>query len=160
MLPAPEAKRTIKIASIFPTPWIVVSSMVRSILESGSLTGMKFDEVAIKGHSIHAAAEPFWELCSTVALPKMVNSVVDPNPAFDPPRHLIAGAGTYGEPHYLESALREVGPFDIAHTFERLGAGEPFGAGQPVLIISQRFYRHCLKHKILLEVRPARIDRD
>src|SRR6185295_8851834 len=98
------------------------------------------------------------ELRSSVTLPKMVNSIVDPNPAFDPPRHLIRGAGTYGEPHYAESALQEVGPFDIAHTFERLQAGEPFGAGQPVLIISQRFYQHCLKHKIPLEVRPARVD--
>jgi len=158
VLPAKEAKQTIKIASIFPTPWLVVSSPVRRILESGDLVGIKFDEVAIKGHSIHTATEAFWELFSTITLPKMANSVVDPNPAFDPPRHIVVGAGTYGEPHYLESDLREVGRFDIAHTFERLGAGEPYGAGQPNLMVSQRFYQCCLKSKIPLEVRPVRID--
>lgn len=160
VLPATQAKPTVKVASIFPTPWVVVSNAVRRTLESGGLAGMKFEEVAIKGHSMRASADPFWELRSTLTLPKMANSVVDPNIAFDPPRHVIVGADTYGEPHYVESALRGVGPFDIAHTFERLEAGEPFGAGQPALIISQRFYQHCLKHKIPLEARPARIDRD
>lgn len=41
---------------------------------------------------------------------------------------------------------------DVALTMER------FQAGLPILIISQRFYQHCLKHGIPPEVRPARID--
>jgi len=30
----------------------------------------------------------------------------------------------------------------------------------PALIVSQRFYQHCLKHRIPLEVEPVRIDPD
>jgi hypothetical protein len=94
VLPATEAKPTIKLASIFPTPWVVVSSAVRRILESGNLAGMKFDEVALRGHSIHADSEPFWELRSHVTLPRMVNSIVDTSRASDPPWHAVVGAGT------------------------------------------------------------------
>jgi hypothetical protein len=47
-------------------------------MERGGLTCVKFAEVSIKGHSIYASPDPFWELKSTTALPKMSNSV--PNP--------------------------------------------------------------------------------
>jgi len=150
VLPATGAKTTINIASIWPKPWIVVSDAVRQTLESGGLAGLKFDEAAIKGHSIHTSPAPFWELQSAFELPKMVNSVPDTAVEWEQPRHLIRDS--YGEPHYRQCELQPLGSFDIAHTFERLSGGEP------ALIISQRFYQHCLKNKIPLEVRPARID--
>ncbi len=150
VLPASEAKATIKVASIFPKPWLVVASATRRILERGDLIGMKFEEVAIEGHSIRASTEPFWELRSSVTLPKMVNSVEDKSIDWELPRYLISGP--YGEPHYRQSELQPLGSFDIAHTWERLSGSEP------ALIISQRFYQYCLKNKIPLEVRPARID--
>ncbi len=61
----------------------------------------------------------------------------------------------YGEPHYRQSELQPLGIFDIAFTRE-----PPGGNRDPSLIISQRFYQHCLKNKIPLEVRPVRIDPD
>ena len=149
MLPAAEAKATIKIASIFPESWIVVSSATRHILESGDLIGMKFEDVAIKGHSIHLAPEPFWELRSTVTLPKMLNSLeVTTDPEF--PRYVINDPLV--EPHYRQSELRALGAFDIAYT------SESFRPGKPLFVVSQRFYQHCLKNKVPLEVHPVRID--
>ena len=150
VLPATEAKPTIKIASIFPEPWIVVSSATRRILESGGLIGMKFDEVAIKGHSIHVAPEPFWELRSDVILPKMLNSVINPP---EPGWSTYTINDPLAEPHYRQSEIQALGAFDIAQTWERSGRSE-----SPDLIVSQRFYQYCLKHTIPLQVRPARID--
>lgn len=152
VMKATEAKPTVKIASIWPKPWIVVSDAVRQMLEAGGLVGLKFDGVSIEGHSIHAAPAPFWELRSSVTLPKMINSLPDTSVNFDHVRYLIHGS--YGEPHYRESEIQLLGSFDIAHTFERLSGGEPG------LVVSQRFYKYCLKNKIPLEVRPARIDPD
>jgi len=149
VLPATEAKASIKIASIFPESWIVVSSATRRLLESSDLIGMKFEEVAIKGQSIHLAPEPFWELRSTLTLPRMLNSrEVTTNPEL--PAYVINDPLV--EPHYRESDIRELGAFDIAYTWEN------FRPGKPEFVISQRFYQHCLKHKIPLEVRPVRID--
>ncbi|HEV2484256.1 MAG TPA: hypothetical protein VGT08_01885 [Terracidiphilus sp.] len=150
VLPATEAKPTIKLASIFPKPWIVISEATRRILEGGGLAGVKFDEVAIRGRSVHASPEPFWELSTGVILPKMVNSVADTTVDWDPPRHRVHDP--YGEPHYRQSELQVVGAFDIAHTFERLTVGEP------ALIISQRFYQICLRNRIPLEAQPVRVD--
>ncbi len=150
-LPATEAKPTVKFASVFLRPWIVVSDWTRRILESAGLVGLKFDEVSIKGHSDQASKEPFWELRSVVSLPKMTNS--DPDTGVNYESFLISDA--YGEPHYRQSDLQPLGIFDIAHTKEPLG-----GHRDPSLIVSQRFYQHCLKHKIPLEVRPVRIDPD
>jgi hypothetical protein len=152
VLPAAEAKPSIRMASIWPKPWIVVSDRTRRVLEEGGLASMKFDEVAIKGHSVHASPDPFWELRSKVILPKMVNSVPDTTIDWELQRYLIHGP--YGEPRYREGDLRPLGAFDIAHTWERLSAGEPG------LLVSQRFYQHCLKNKIPLEVRPARVEPD
>jgi hypothetical protein len=150
VLPAPEAKPSIKIASIWPKPWIVVSHATRRVLESGGLLGMQFQEVAIKGHSIHTSPHPFWELRSAGVLPKMVNSVPDTTVSWEPPRYVIAGS--YGEPHYRQRELESLGAFDIAHTCELLAGGDP------ALVVSQRFYQYCLRNKIPLEVRPVRID--
>lgn len=151
-LPASEAKPTIKTLSIFLRPWIVVSDRTRHILENRDLVGLKFDPVTIKGHSVYASADPFWELRSTITLPRMVNAV----------RNLAVTCesyvpkGQYGEFHYRQGDLQALGPFDIAFTAEPFGGAVP----NPKLIISQRFYQHCLKHKIPLEVEPVRIDPD
>lgn len=149
-LPASEATSTVKLGSIFPTGWIVVSDAVRNILESAGMQGMQFGEVVIRGKSINAASKPFWELSSHLRLPKMVNSgpIRDTGCSYitEPPYQ-------YGEPHYRQSEMQAVGGTDIALTFEQFGA-------TPSLVISQRFYQFCLKNKIPLEVLPVRIDPD
>lgn len=150
-LPSTEAKPTVKVASVFPRPWIVVSDETRRILEGACLAGLKFNEVGIKGHSGQSSKEPFWELRSLVTLPKMANSIPDAGVSYE--SFLINDA--YGEPHYRQSDLQCLGIFDVVHTKEPLG-----GQHDPSLIVSQRFYQHCLKNKIQLEVRPVRIDQD
>jgi hypothetical protein len=82
----------------------------------------------------------------------MVNAVPDTTVDWEPARYLIEG--DLGQPHYRQSQLLALGPFDIAFTFELLSAGSP------ELIVSQRFYRHCRSKRIPLEVRPAHIDPD
>lgn len=152
VLLATEAKASITIASIFPEPWIVVSSGARRLLETADLIGIEFEEVAVKGHSIYAAPEPFWELRSTITLTKMANSVIYPEPAYGHTAYTIQDP--YVEPHYRETELASLGLFDIANTFERSRGGSR------LLIVSQRFYRHCLTHKIPLRVKPVRVDPD
>ena len=151
-LPASEAKPTIKILSILLRPWIVVSDQTRHLLEAGQLVGLKFDPVTIKGHSAYASSAPFWELRSTVTLPKMANAIR--NPAVTCESYLPQDR--YGEIHYRQRELQPLGNFDIAFTLEPFGGAVP----NPELIVSQRFYQHCLKHKIPLAVRPVRIDPD
>ena len=58
-----------------------------------------------------------------------------------------------GELHYHQKDLEALGAFDIANTQEKFLSPHP-------LVISQRFYQHCLKHKIPLEVEHVRIDPD
>lgn len=163
LLVATNAKPSKKIGRIFPN-WIIVSDKVRRLLESAGLIGLRFGEVALQGKSIHASPEPFWELQSSLVLPKMANvhqfvhpGMTDVEPfqgdysktimLHDPPFNK-------GEVHYRRSDLAAIGPFDIGRTFEKYM--EPHEA----LVISQRFYQHCLKNKIPLEVEPVRIDPD
>jgi hypothetical protein len=151
-LPASEAKPTIKTLSVFLRPWIVVSDKTRDILEGGGLIGLKFDGVSIKGKSIYASSDPFWELRSTIILPPMANSFRNTGVTCE--SYLIKGA--YGEMHYRQSDLQTLGVFDVAFTREPFGGAVP----NPELIVSQRFYQHCLKNKVPLEVCPVRIDPD
>ena len=150
-VPTRKAKSAFKIASIFPRPWVVLTNQTRRVLESGQLVGLKFAEVSIEGKATPISSEPFWELRSSVVLPKMVNSV--PDTVVKHESFLIYGS--YGEPHYRQLDLQPLGVFDIAFTREPLG-----GNRDPSLIVSQRFYQHCLNNKIPLEVRPVRIDPD
>ena len=129
---AAQAKRGIKIASVFPRPWIVVPNRTRRILKSGALAGLKFDEVSLRGGTSPASAEPFWELRSSIVLPKMVNVV--PDTFVQHENFLIRDP--YGEPHYRQSELQPLGIFDIAFTRE-----PPGGNRDPSLIISADAFR-------------------
>lgn len=161
---ASKAKKSLKLTSTWWPDWIIVSNKVRQSFEEGGLVGLKFGEVAIKGKSANLSPEPFWELLSSVTLPKMPyperlihSGMYEPVPfqgdysrvvyIDDRPFH---GA----EVHYRRSDLAALGHFDIAATFENYM--EP----HPALIVSQRFYQHCLKNKIPLKVEPVRIDPD
>jgi hypothetical protein len=152
-----------KFGSVFPNH-ILVSEKVRRILESAAFIGLQFGEVTVKSGSFNASPIQFWELQSSVALPKMVNThqfvhlgLREAEPfqgdyykiimLDDPPFNK-------GEVHYRRKDLKEAGLFDIARTFENYM--EP----HPALVISQRFYQHCLKNGIKLEADPVRIDPD
>ena len=158
---ASTSKPTLKLFSVFPN-WIIVSDKVRQILESGQFVGLRFGEVVLAGKSIHASPEPFWELKSSIVLPKMANlhQFIHPGRTEAEPfqgdysKIILFNDPPFnkGEVHYRRNDLAALGPFDIAATFEN------FMEPHPALVISQRLYQHCLKHKIKLEVEPVRID--
>ncbi len=148
---AGQAKPSVKIGSIYPRPWIVVTEAVRRNLELGGFVGLEFGEVLVKGRSSLPRTGLFWEVWSRLLLPKMSNSILyedSPFPAYaivDPPFHTV-------EPHYRASELKPVGRFDVAQTLE------PLGGPDRHLIVSQSFYQYCLRNKMPIRVRPVRID--
>jgi len=163
VLIASKAKPSIKVGRIFPN-WIIVASKVRRLLENQSFKGLEFGEVVLKGKSVHASKEPFWEIKSPIVLPKMANTHLFFHPGREAPEQFtgdytkIIGISdppyNNSEPHYRCVELAALGSFDIARTFENYN--EP----HPALVISQRFYQFCLKNKIPLNVQPVRIDPD
>lgn len=146
---------------------IVVSGEVRVALESESFRGLVFCEVGIYGRKGGEPVEPCWELATTITLPKIANTDrlkcygTGPTGQVEPftgdySRMIFIDDPPYagGEVHYRRRDLKCLGQFDIAQTFENLWIP------QKSFVISQRFYQHCLKHKIPLAVVPVRIDPD
>jgi hypothetical protein len=161
---ARDATPKLRIGSAhWPDNLIVVSDEVRGLMESGDLLGLRFGEVALKGKSTNTSLQPFWELQSAISLPQIANTDKliyrggpDPGPfRGDYSRRLALDDSPFrgGELHYRRTDLAKVGVFDIATPFEMYLFSRP-------LVISQRFYQHCLEHKIPLEVEPVRIDPD
>lgn len=151
-LPARQCGTSIKIASGMFNNLYVASESTREVLERGQMAGLFFRETVLKGTSGRATTEPLWEIDTDIKLPKMVNSFLNPHSAV--PCYMIDERPYRdSEPHYRQRDLLPLGTFDIARTFEPLGS-------EPGLIVSQRFYQHCLLNNIPLEVRPARIDPD
>jgi hypothetical protein len=152
LLPAAQSGVSIKLASGMFNHVFVVSEATKNNLEAGGFTDLLFRETVQKGTSIRATTEPLWELETTVKLPKMVNSFLNPHSPV-PCHGIDERPYRYGEPHYRQCDLSPLGEFNVARTFETLGSDSG-------LIVSQRFYQHCLKNKIQLEVRPVRVDLD
>ena len=158
LMDASKARAGRKIGRIEPN-WIIIPESVRKIIADGNFKGLEFGEVALRGTSARASTEPFWELKSSLTLPKIANTdrFVSVNSVpfdgdytkmvwiKDPPYRS-------GEIHYRERDLKALGEFDVARTLEKYK--EP----HPALVVSQRFFQHCLKNKIPLAVEPVRID--
>jgi len=115
--------------------------------------GERFSTLGIKTGSVRMARfDP--ATGSWVALPTLNAAGVDGN-AYSGGKCYFVSSPPYRnpEPRYREKETSEIGIFDVARTFDQL-------YGEPEIVVSQRFYQHCLKHKIPLEVRPVRIDPD
>ncbi len=155
---ASKARAGRKIGRIEPN-WIVIPDNTQKILDAGNFKGLEYGEVALRGTSAKASTEPFWELKSSLTLPKMANTarfVTVGHVPFDGDYTKIVWIDDTpyraGEIHYRENDLKAQGEFDVARTLEKYM--EP----HPALVVSQRFYQHCLKNKIPLAVEPVRID--
>ncbi len=161
LLVASKAKPSIKLGRIWAN-WIIVSDKVRKLMETQGFKGLEFGGVVLKGASVHASKEPFWELKSSITLPVMANRHRFINPGMSAPEPFQGDFSKMifiddppfrtGEVHYRRSELASLVPIDVARTFENLM--EP----HPALIVSQRFYQFCVKNKIPLSVQPVRID--
>jgi hypothetical protein len=161
LLIASKAKPSIRLGRIWPN-WIIVSDKIRRLLEPQAFKGLEFGGVALKGKSIHASKEPFWELKSSVVMPVMANRHQFIHPGMSAPEPFQGDFSKIimlsdppfrtGEVHYRRSDLAPLLPFDVARTFEN------FMEPHPALIVSQRFYQFCLNNKIPLNVQPVRID--
>lgn len=161
LLVASKAKVSIKLGRIWAN-WIIVSDKIRKLLETQDFKGLEFGGVVLKGTSIHASKEPFWELKSSVVLPVMANRQQFINPGMSAPEPFQGDFSKMvfiddphfrtGEIHYRRGELASLVPFDVARTFEN------FMEPHPALIVSQRFYQFCVKNKVPLSVQPVRID--
>jgi hypothetical protein len=149
--------------SILPNR-IVVSDELRRLFEGAAFIGLCFGEVAVKGQPVRVPGSSYWELQSSIVLPKMANvhqfvhlGVREPEPfSGDYSRIIMLHDPPFnkGEVHYRRTDIAATGPFDIANTYEK------FMEPHPALVISQRFYQHCLADKISIEADPVRIDSD
>jgi hypothetical protein len=160
---AADCKPVLRFGSTYPNNFIIVSDSVRQMLEKSELVGFQFMAISLKGKSSLMPPAPPWELGSSVTLPKLANThrLVHPGMTGTEPFQgdysrlvLINDEPFFGaELHYRRSDLAALGQFDVANTLEKFRTPHP-------LVISQRFYQHCLQNKISLEVEPVRIDPD
>jgi len=149
----------------FGNAWrrIIVSAEVRQHLESAHLIGLQFQEAVRRDPSANSPGL-FWELQSSIVLPKMANTHQmkyvgmrgAPHTPFDGDysRTVFLDDPPYrsGEIHYHRSDLAPLGEFDVAQTFEL------YRQPHRELIVSQRFYQICLEHDIRLSLEPVRVD--
>jgi hypothetical protein len=159
---------------------VVVSEDVREVIEKGEFVGLEFGASPLFPESVGGVSAeewlaglrssqrwavlpgPFWELKSSVILPKMASSLMQYGWRGEPPR---AFEGDYsrpvfiddppfskGEVHYRRHQIAALGSFDVARTYEN------YMAPKPALVISQRFYQRCLANGIGIWADPVHID--
>ncbi len=159
---------------------VVVDGEVRRLLEQAKFIGLQFGGSPVYPERLGAltadewlAAEnasqrsgilpgPFWELKTSIVLPKIATPLMEYGLRGAPPRPF---EGDYsrpvfiddppfskGEAGYRRGEINELGPFDIARTFEK------YMGPEPALVISQRFYRYCLANEIGVNVDPVHVD--
>jgi hypothetical protein len=159
LLAASRAKASIKCGRIFPN-WVIVADVLRRALEPHRFVGLEFKPVEFNGRSA-VAKEPFWELCSSVVMPKLVNDgrliqiglrAAEPFSG-DYSRIVMVSEPPYANPeaHFRAIEVQQLGPFDVAHTFEK------FIEPHPATIVSQRFYQACQAAGCELRVQPVRL---
>jgi hypothetical protein len=137
---------------------------VRQLLEPGNLLALQFGDSPLSAQSAGTVSGPFWELKSSIVLPKIANTqqLVHPGKTEAEPflgdysRIVLVCQPPFskGELHYRRSEISAVGLFDIAMTFERYM--EP----RPALVVSQNFYKYCLANGIGVIADPVRVDPD
>jgi len=155
-------------------PWLVVSDRVKDLIEGSDLLHAAFRQVLIDRPADGATkrgAASFWELTSNLILPPMApparfihgrTGAEVPADSAEPFifREGIDIPGYYflpPEPQYEEAALKSVGPFDLALTFEKIFGGDLGG----VPICSQRFRQFCIDNALeqKMDWTPVRVHR-
>jgi hypothetical protein len=166
--------------SVVPWPGTrVVSDRVRKLLEDSGLKRVVFKPTFVipagKRPSSDISAlpwdgfgDPWWELTSELTMPKLSPRAILLNNKgqriaddFSDGCFLREGIDSLDalinppEPTYRRSDIEALGEFDVAVMFEPMG-GHPLASHHP-LIVSNRFYRFCRKHKLKVNFVPVRI---
>ncbi len=144
---------------------VVVSDEVRQLLKGGMLVGLEFGAAPLNPDpdcNWGRIPGPFWEIQSSIALPKMSNThqFVHPGRTQTEPfrgdysKIIMISDPPFskGEVRYRREDIDALASFDIARTFEK--HMNPY----PALVVSQRFYQYCLANGIGLSADPVRID--
>jgi len=113
---------------------------------------------------------PFWELDGEIDLPPVSDTVElrDEEKTVVLPGSRRTGVylfdGDYARPemHYKVSHFDEVGPFDIARTYENFGtvAGSEYRRDLSKIVVSARFFTACQRLGLQADWLPVRIDPD
>lgn len=143
----------------------VVSDRIKARLEDKRMRHLVLKETEIVGQSKERVTARFWEVSSHLNLPPLSPSCTllsSDREIFDGDytRGCILKEGLYLRPelHYMRSSLDAVEPFDVAYTHERFGVHDKPKC--PRLIVSNRFYRFCVDHRLKMDWVPVRIDPD
>lgn len=126
----------------------------------------KSDEA--EGAVIDRHDQPYWEIDSDFTMPSLSPSMrftdEDGGPWVrdDFSNGLQAREGFFTRPelHYRESDIANIGPFDLARTFEPFGNYRHYDRLNCRLIASRRFYETCVANKLKTEWVPVRVDPD
>jgi len=108
-----------------------------------------------------APEKAIWRLLPTIELPPMYApetfrvATYNKIPAGNPGPGFIRNPGFDDtQLTFTRAAIESVGPFDVANTCEYVLPGRP---DDRCLVVSQRFYRFCKKHRIKATFIPLRI---
>lgn len=145
--------------------WLVAADSTRQMLEQGRFRGVQFRKVVTEGPLSETHSAPYWELGTSITLPKLANTnrlmcygrgpagTVEPFNG-DYSRMVFIHDPPYaiGEIHYARGDLQGLRPFDIAQTFEHLWIP------QQSIVISNALYKLLRSRGVPVIVWPVRLD--
>jgi hypothetical protein len=167
------------IGSPLPARYIL-PERVRKILARGRFKHLAFrPTVCYPGRRHDAKApprpwppshEPWWEIDSDFILPPLSDTMTFVNRKSQVIKERVWTNGFIckeppyrnAELHYRARDLEGLPPFDVARCYEaftNVPSKEPDHLQRPV-IVSQRFYRYCVKHNLQFGWIPVRLDPD
>ncbi len=139
------------------------SENLRGVVFKPAITRYSIDDDEDDDDDLPDNSDVWWELTSDIVLPPLAPSMTllhEDNTPFqgDFRKGCKRQEGYYNhaELHYRCADIVGVGPFDLALTYEMFG-GLP-NQFDRLVVVSQRFYQACVKHRIKTGFIPVRID--
>ncbi len=136
---------------------------LRGVVFKPAITRYSIDDDEDDDDDLPDNDDVWWELTSDIVLPPLAPSMTllhEDNTPFkgDFRKGCKRREGYYNhaELHYRRADIDAVGPFDLALTHEMFG-GLP-NQFDRLVVVSQRFYQACVKHRVKTGFIPVRID--
>ena len=147
---------------------VFVSAHIERLMQEEPWHHLLLREIEAVPADLPGEADPFcWEVASDLTMPPLsaamykvnqLGKVVsgEPGQAWMLRESLSLPGVLYrpAEYHYERDALQAIEPFDFAETLEAIGGNTPWHH----LIVSQRVYQFCCKHKLKVDWKPVRLD--